>query len=60
MRTFLIGLAMAAVALIMTFLAMGHNFSVDGGAIYYGVVLALGAGSAFVIPIGWGNMASKC
>jgi|GEM_PF-841774 hypothetical protein len=60
MRVFLIGLAMAVIALIMTLLAMGHDFSVDGGAIYYGIVIGLGAGSAFVIPIGWGIMASKC
>lgn len=60
MRTFLIGLAMAVVALVMTLVAMDHDFSVNGGAIYYGIVVALGAGSAFVIPIGWSQMASKC
>jgi len=60
MRMFLIGLAMAAVALIMTFLAMDHIFSANGGAAYYGIVVALGAGSAFFIAIGWGKMASKC
>ena len=60
MWTFLIGLAMAIIALAMTLLAVGHDFTVNGGAIYYSIVLGLGAASAFVIPIGWGKMAAKC
>lgn len=60
MRTFVKGLVMAGVAFIMTLVGIPINFSVAGGVIYYGIVGTLGVVSAFVIPIGWGQMASKC
>jgi len=51
---------MAIVAFIMTLVGIPINFSVNLGAIYYSIAIALGVASAFVIPIGWGQMASKC
>jgi len=59
-RTFKTGVVMAIVAFIMTLVGIPINFSVNLGAIYYSIAIALGVASAFVIPIGWGQMASKC
>jgi len=59
-RIFLIGLGMALAALIMTLAGQSIDFTVNWGAIYYSIAIALGVASAFVIPIGWGQMASKC
>lgn len=60
MRTYLIGLAMVAVAVIMMFLPVSHVFSTEGGAIYYISDVVLGAAGVFVAAAGWGKMASKC
>jgi len=60
MWKFFIGLAMFAAAGIMAFLAMHHVFSANGGLLYYGTVIILGAVGPLVANIGWGEMASKC
>ena len=60
MRTYIIGLVMVAVAVIMMFLPTGHIFSTEGGAIYYVSDIILGVAGVFVAAAGWGKMASKC